>query len=256
MMSEQAQAVRADFDLRSPRWLTVYDGPTYHDHVLRDRMRIALATIDRLASSPGRVLDVGCGAGHLLVQLAGRGWTVNGCDLAARQAHASAQHLEHVGVTPAVIQAEGTRLPFADASFDLVTGLGYLEYLDDQRAGLREMARVLSPAGLLVVSSPNKLRLSYLLDPIGVLRGALLPDHRGYRRTYQTKRGLARLLERGGLRPVEVIGHSIGRYTMGGTPLSTDSRAIALDRALQRRLPNFVPTQLGANLVAAAVLPS
>src|SRR2546423_6523204 len=45
-------------------------------------------------------------------------------------------------------------VPFADASFDLVTAFDVLEHLDDDVRALREMARVARPAGLIAVTVP------------------------------------------------------------------------------------------------------
>ena len=50
-------------------------------------------------------------------------------------------------------------LPFADASFDLVTCTEVIEHLEHYRQTLREMHRVLKPAGRLVVTTPNILNL-------------------------------------------------------------------------------------------------
>src|SRR5439155_280619 len=50
------------------------------------------------------------------------------------------------------------RLPFADATFDLVVATGVLEYADVERA-LAELARVLCPGGRAVVSYPNPAAL-------------------------------------------------------------------------------------------------
>src|SRR5207245_7964101 len=45
-------------------------------------------------------------------------------------------------------------IPFAGGSFDLVTAFDVLEHLDDDVRALREMARVVSPAGLIAVTVP------------------------------------------------------------------------------------------------------
>jgi SAM-dependent methyltransferase len=49
---------------------------------------------------------------------------------------------------------EATKLPFADASFDLVTCLDVVEHLDDDIAAFEEMRRVLRPGGHLLVTVP------------------------------------------------------------------------------------------------------
>ena len=47
-------------------------------------------------------------------------------------------------------------LPFADESFDVITALGLLEYLDREDVALTEMIRVTKPGGLLILTYPHK----------------------------------------------------------------------------------------------------
>lgn len=54
----------------------------------------------------------------------------------------------------ASVQGDIARLPFADASFDLVAAFDVLEHMPDEGAALREIERVLRPGGLLVASVP------------------------------------------------------------------------------------------------------
>src|SRR5260370_41254151 len=57
---------------------------------------------------------------------------------------------------PGMAFAYGTAeaIPFADATFDLVTAFDVLEHLDDDVRALREMARVARPGGLIAVTVP------------------------------------------------------------------------------------------------------
>jgi len=128
----------------------------------------------QVAPAPGRVLDVGCGTGYLLRELAGR------CP----------QAVELVGVDPApgmiaaargaggderLRWAEGTAesLPFPDGSFDLVVSTTSFDHWADQQAGLTECARVLRPGGHLMLVD----QFSLLLTP------TLLRSRRGKART-------------------------------------------------------------------------
>lgn len=107
---------------------------------------------DRLGDLSGkRALDVACGLGQWLALLRARGATVSGIDISGR---AIAQCRERFPegdfrVGPA------EELPFADASFDLVTCMGSLEHFLDKPRALAEMVRVAAPGARLLVLVPN-----------------------------------------------------------------------------------------------------
>jgi SAM-dependent methyltransferase len=104
------------------------------------RLGIAADTRRRCA------LDVGCGAGLSTAPLSSLAESVVGVDPApAMLAH-------HQTVAPEARFAVGSAQaqPFPEATFDLVTCAGALNYTDVDRA-LREIARVLAPSGTLVV---------------------------------------------------------------------------------------------------------
>jgi SAM-dependent methyltransferase len=52
------------------------------------------------------------------------------------------------------------KLPYPDESFDAVTGTELVEHLQDYRAIIREIHRVLRPGGICVLSTPNVLNLN------------------------------------------------------------------------------------------------
>lgn len=78
------------------------------------------------------------------------------------------------------------RLPFRDAALDLVVGTGLLEHVEDERATLDEVARVLAPGGLAHMEMP--FLQQYHDDPIDCRR--------------MTVDGLERAMRRAGLEPV------------------------------------------------------
>jgi SAM-dependent methyltransferase len=120
-----------------------------HHWWYRGRRRVLCAQLDRLSlPANARILDAGCGSGRTLDVLADYG-TVVGCDV-DDTAVAAARWGGHAEVTPAAIE----RLPFPDASFDLITCLDVLEHLPDDDMALRELRRVSRPGAALVVTVP------------------------------------------------------------------------------------------------------
>jgi len=101
-------------------------------------------------AAPWRTLDAGCGTGATLDFLAARGAVV-GVDIASealRHCHERGHRL--------VSQGSVERLPFAGASFDLVTCLDviYHRAVGDDLAALREFYRVLRPGGVVLLRVP------------------------------------------------------------------------------------------------------
>lgn len=100
----------------------------------------------RVSGQPFRILDVGCGPGHLARALADEinGAEVVGVDASRRRLAAASQHKR---VT--LHHARADRLPFDKGRFDAVFARFLLEYLPEREAAVREMVRVLRPGGAL-----------------------------------------------------------------------------------------------------------
>lgn len=115
---------------------------------------LARMSLDK-APADVRVLDWGCGKGHISYLLRRAGFQVTACDVDAHaddSAFGQATPIiaeQAIDVVPLV---DKVALPFADASFDVVLSVGVLEHVEDDAASLRELRRVLKPDGLCLVS--------------------------------------------------------------------------------------------------------
>lgn len=160
MTEERLTDVQAYYDRMAARLYAV-EGRNWH---LQSRMAINLDTIDSYGPATGgperpRVLDIGCGTGFLLEQLAGRGYAGVGVDLSPESVAIARRRLEELGVADHLEAQVGSAYEPPEGPFDLITLTDVLEHLEDPRACLRALRAVLAPGGLLVVSTPNRTSL-------------------------------------------------------------------------------------------------
>ncbi len=132
------------------------------------RLRMILAGADGRES--GVILDNGCGVGEYMTRFAELTSHIYGLEFDPDYA-SSASKLGHK-----VVQGAGERLPFSDGTFDLILSHEVLEHVEDDRAALEEIVRVLrspnsdfSGGGRLVLFVPNR---GYPFETHGIyLRG-------------------------------------------------------------------------------------
>ncbi len=147
-------------------WDSLYDQRGFSEDCLRRRMAVALSWLDASGSGAGkRLLEVGCGAGRLSKRAAQHGYHVIGMDLSSAMLdRAGEASRSEAGDRPGFVQGEIEYLPLRDSAFDAAVCLGLISYLDSEKEALRELARVIKPGGLLVISMYNKARLVHYLD--------------------------------------------------------------------------------------------
>ena len=106
-------------------------------------------------AAPGpddRCLDIACGPGHTALRMAREAGLVIAADIAPGMLETTRRLAAERGLGNVLVQfAEATALPFADASFDLVTCRIAPHHFADVPGFLAEVARVLDPAGRFVL---------------------------------------------------------------------------------------------------------
>ncbi|HEX8744098.1 MAG TPA: methyltransferase domain-containing protein [Thermoleophilaceae bacterium] len=109
---------------------------------------------EAVAALPGeRILDVGCGPGYYVAELAervGEAGHVSGVDLSAAMLALAKGRCAELPNTD-FREGDATALPFDDGVFDAVVSVQVLEYVADVEAALAELHRVLRPGGRVVL---------------------------------------------------------------------------------------------------------
>ena len=179
-----------------------------------DRAQVVLGAWEQLAGhalpAPGVALDLGAGTGGLAVALARSGRRVLALDAGMRWLVVAAERCREAGVDVQLVCANAEALPLPDGSVDVVAGESVLENVQGQASAVREGHRVLRAAGVLWLTTPNRLFPGP--DPhVGMLAGGWFSDaavaryatRRGMvppRRTLLSRRELEQLLRSGGFR--------------------------------------------------------
>ena len=120
----------------------------YDRFVGRSGRTLASALMAFSGVEPGiRAIDVGCGPGALSVALAARlgAGSVSAVDPSASFAEACRIRVPGIDVAEASAEA----LPFADDTFDAALSQLVVNFMDDPETGVREMARVTRPGGIV-----------------------------------------------------------------------------------------------------------
>ncbi len=120
-----------------------------------------------LGELPGRrVLEVGCGSAPCARWLLAQGAQVVGLDLSAGMLRLAVHAARETGLAVPLVQADASRLPFAEGSFDLAcSAFGAVPFVADSATVMREVARVLRPGGRWVFAVTHPLRWIFPDDP-------------------------------------------------------------------------------------------
>jgi ubiquinone/menaquinone biosynthesis C-methylase UbiE len=236
--------VNAYFDSTASYWDRVYRGDDLQDLIYQRRQDFVLEYVDASGlSADANALEIGCGAGHLTLELAERAPHVEAIDASQAMVDATAARVSEAGIEGrvSVRQADVHTLPFPAGRFDLVVAVGVIPWLHSPSAALAEMTRVLRSGGQLVLTADNRARLTSFTDPRRII--AIAPLKRLYRTLRRREahaisrldspRTVDRMLAEAGLRPT-------ARRTVGFGPLSFMGRSvfegavgIAIDERLQ-----------------------
>lgn len=129
--------------------------------MLGRRKTYAFELLKKLPSRPGgSAIDLGCGSGVYLTELAALGYQTFGMDLSLEMLTvARAKSSPHsVGLASGDIET----LPYKSGVFDVVFSIGVLGYLHSDERALNEIHRILKPGGVLLLNVRNRYPLTSL----------------------------------------------------------------------------------------------
>jgi 2-polyprenyl-3-methyl-5-hydroxy-6-metoxy-1,4-benzoquinol methylase len=190
--ASQLERLRAYFSASAREWQELYQRPRrVNDLVLAERRELAVAMIRELVAAGGRVLDAGCGAGLVGLDLAEQGYFVHGVDIAEPMLELSRRRFREAGIADERREfscGELLSVELPRGSFDAIVALGFLEYQVDEAPLLARFRELLRPGGTLVVSGPTEIRIANYLGLSTRLRAEL--EQRGLVERVQRGYGL------------------------------------------------------------------
>lgn len=173
-------------------------------------IRASRDLIESRASTGGRrLLDVGCGHGFFLKEMASRGWHVEGIEVSPA-GRSYAEGRLGLRVHPGPLEEAG--LP--EQAFDVVTLFYVIEHLHDPVGLVRAVCRLLRPGGMVLLRWPHSTPIVKLLGPLA--RGLDL-FHTPYHLYDFSPRTIRKMLELCGLERVQTLmgGHTRPRRLPG-----------------------------------------
>jgi ubiquinone/menaquinone biosynthesis C-methylase UbiE len=140
---------RYDFD----RMASVYDAQRAHPSDVSLQIGAAIVEVISAHASNPRLLELGVGTGRIALPTVMAGANLVGLDHSREMLAVAAEHAVDEGLTIDLLHADARQLPCADNAFDAVLAVHVLHLIDDWRATLDEVVRVLQPAGRFIQGS-------------------------------------------------------------------------------------------------------
>jgi len=255
--AQQQRSVDRRFRIEAAECSRIYDRPGIEAELYRLRRDRSLEIIERLETPGATILELGCGAGRLSLELARRGYRVTATDRLGRMVRLTRSQAAacNVGRQLTTVVCDARSLPFAKGSFNLIVALGVLPWFHSPIEALTEVSRVLPHGGKLLVTSDNKWSLTTLFDPLCspitkpvrriaralLERTKLIKPNVRPRLHYYSPWKVDQLLCRAGLSKSFGLTIGFGPCVLFKSPLFSEQMSMRLHRTLQRSADRHVP---------------
>jgi SAM-dependent methyltransferase len=156
-MEQQAQT-RNYFQANADDWQARSIGASGKYSVIEGRSRAVLAVAGQ-GPAGSRFLDVGCGTGQLVLEMAKRGFQAEGIDFAEEMITKCEENKQAAAVQADFVCNSFFDVSYARDAYDIVSAQGFIEYLspDEMMEFFRRCHRMLRKGGALVVGSRNRI---------------------------------------------------------------------------------------------------
>lgn len=145
--NERVPTIEEEFELWGP----------FHQHRHEMRYDLVAAAVREHVPDGGTILDIGCGAGLVADRFPDLGASYIGLDFPAHHIGYAAEKFAARGdkLRSIFVRGDGERLPLTDHSVDVVVLTEVIEHLLRPELAVWEIARVLRPGGVLVMTTNN-----------------------------------------------------------------------------------------------------
>ncbi len=164
MMIKSEQTEKRDFDYLAHYKKDAEEFDYFEEHTgatEHSERRIREYTILQISKEAKSILDVGCGSAWLAKEYMGKEVFI--CSLDATIVNTSKALQTYPSGYHAAVVADAYKLPFADGSFECVVAAEIIEHVVDPAAFVKELLRVVSAGGALVISTPYQEVIRYAL---------------------------------------------------------------------------------------------
>ncbi len=160
---KQIENVETFFENEHLRWKSLYKEKYIPTDLAKIKRKIISSNfISKYLQKNSKILDVGCGAGMVSLELVNQGYKIEGIDVSKKMINLCEEQFKSLKINRDKFKfKEGNifELDLKENSYDGIIALGFLEYQKIESTSLDYLYKILKPNGFIVISGPNNLRL-------------------------------------------------------------------------------------------------